>query len=201
MNHGFCAWRRAAANILVAGGLALMSVVGSNAATTTPQPKGQPIPLVNPSFNADDNGRFNGWTAIEHMTANSYHFTADDRKPHSAPTSARIERYGPEFYGLLQQRLKVPPEWIGKTVRLTGFLKTAGATGKGGAFTLQARGGDDSILAHDHMDDRRVRGDQPWKSYSTLFKLPTGTWFLLVGVMLEDDGTLWADDLALELID
>lgn len=200
MQFNFSTWRSAIATIVAAVGLALIAVGSPNAAAP-PEPKGQPIALVNPSFDADDNGRFPGWRALEHNTGNSYSFTADRSVLHSAPSSARIQRYGKEFYGLLEQRVKIAPEWVGKTMRLSGFLKTVGATGQGGGFTLQARSGDDSILAHDHMDDRRVRGDQPWKSYSILLKLPPGTSFLSVGAMLEDDGTLWVDDLALVLMD
>ena len=65
---------------------------------------------------------------------------------------------------------------------------------------MQARNGSDGVMLHDHMDGRRVRGDQDWQRYSVEMKIPPGAWALQVGVMLEDDGTLWADDLALHLM-
>ena len=172
----------------------------SASAATVPVALG-PITIANPSFVADAAGELAGWHKIEHASGNSYAFTADTRSPLSKPSSLRIHRHGGEAFGLLEQRVAAPSAWQGHTVRLSGSLKTAGATGGGGALVLQARTGSDAILAHDHMDDRRLKGDQGWKKVSVQLKLPQQTRQLLVGVMLEEGGTLWADDLVLEVID
>ena len=157
--------------------------------------------MTNPSFTPDATGRLVGWTRIEHARGNSYTFVADPNQPYSAPTSARISRHGPEIFGVLDQRIKVEPAWRGKTVRLSGYLKTLGATGGGGALVIQALDGGGNVVAHDHMNDSRVRGDQGWKRYHAAVKIPAETTHLRAGVMLEDGGTLWADDLSLELVD
>ena len=162
---------------------------------------GTPVALVNPSFEVDAQGRFTGWKAHEHMRGNSYTFVADTSRPRSGPTSLRIRRHGDEFYGLMNQKIKVQPEWFNKTVRLAGYLRTDGATGTGGALVMQARGGGDEIMAHDHMDDRRVTGTQDWKRYTVDMKVPPHAYWLQVGVMLQDDGTMWADDLSLTVLD
>ena len=160
-----------------------------------------PVAMANPSFVADAAGELTGWQKIEHASGNSYTFIADTKSPLSKPSSLRIHRHGQEAFGLLEQRVAAPLAWQGRTVRLSGSLKSAGATGGGGALVLQARTGSSVILAHDHMDDRRLKGDQGWKKVSVQLKLPPQTGQLLVGVMLEEGGTLWADDLVLELID
>ncbi|MEO7391587.1 MAG: hypothetical protein ABIU58_05400 [Ramlibacter sp.] len=157
--------------------------------------------MANPSFVAGADGELTGWHKIEHASGNSYTFTADEKSPLSKPSSLRINRHGLEAFGLLEQRVAVLPAWAGHTVRLSGSLKTVGATGGGGALVLQARTGSAAILTHDHMDDRRLRGDQGWKKVSVQIQLPPATRQLLVGVMLEEGGTLWADDLVLELLD
>jgi hypothetical protein len=102
---------------------------------------------------------------------------------------------------MLVQMVRVNPAWAGKTVRFNGYLRTAGATGTGAGLTLQATTGGGAILVHDHMDGRRVRGDQDWQRVSAEIKVPAAAYFLKAGVILEDDGTLWADDLQLELVD
>ena len=183
-------------------GLALvLALAGCASAPGTPDlPPGEPVELNNPSFAPDAQGQLTGWNALEHNAGKSYSFVADRQAPRSAPASARINRHGPEFFGVLEQRVRIKPEWVGKTARLSGYIKTAGATGTGGALVLQARSGGDGILAHDHMDDRRVRGDQDWRRYTAQVKITPGTWWLQVGVMLQDDGTLWADDLALHIL-
>lgn len=163
--------------------------------------KREVIAMANPSFVADAAGELTGWHKIEHASGLSYSFTADRKAPRSKPSSLRIHRYGHEAFGLLEQRVVAPPAWVGRTVRLSGSLRTVGATGGGGALVLQARTASSAILTHDHMDDRRLKGDQGWKKVSVQLKLPPQTGQLLVGVMLEEGGTLWADDLVLELID
>jgi hypothetical protein len=165
-------------------------------------PPGQPIALQNPGFAADGTGRMLGWSQIEHMGGESYTFVADtEHFALSAPSSVRIRRHGREFFGLMEQRVRVQPAWVNKTVRLSGFLKTKGATGTGGALLLTARDGHDSILHTERMNGRRVRGDTEWKQYAVQLKVVPTTWWIQVGVMLEDDGTLWADDVVLEIID
>lgn len=191
------------AGLLLAASLCL-ALCACSGGTTVPEnalPPGQPIALKNASFDADAQGRLTDWVAVEHAGGNSYTFVADTQQPHSAPSSARIRRHGPEIFGILEQQVRVQPQWIGKTVRLSGYLKTAGANGVGAAIVLQARTSSGDALVFDHMDGRKVRGDQGWTRYSAQLKIPPNAWFLQVGVMLEEDGTLWADDLVLELMD
>ena len=159
------------------------------------------IPLKNPSFDGNQGERFVDWQAHEHNSGNSYTFTADTVDAYSAPSSLRINRYGPEVYGRLDQRLRIDPSWINKTLRLSAFLKSAGIDGTGGALVIQSTNGGGDILAWNNMDSQRVLGTQPWKNYSIDLKIPQGSYFLIAGVMLEGGGTLWADDITLELVD
>lgn len=50
------------------------------------------------------------------------------------------------------------------------------------------------------MNDARVRGTQPWKRYDIELAIPANAERLRVGVMLEEQGTLWADDISLEIV-
>lgn len=186
----------------IAACLATLTACASNA---PPAPEVLPagavaIPLQNPSLNGDAQGRFAGWTLHEHMRGNSYTFVADATNAHSAPSSARIRRHGDEFFGLMQQLIPIPASWHGKTARFSGYLRTEGATGTGGALVIQARGSGGSPITHDHMDDHRVTGTQGWKRYSVEVKIPPGATDLQIGAMLQDDGTLWVDDVSLMLL-
>lgn len=159
------------------------------------------ISLKNPSFNPDQQGKMNTWTAIEHGSGNSYTFVADPENSLSIPTSARIRRHGSEPYGLLQQSIGVHPLWHNKTARLSGSLRGADISGAGGALVLRADDGSGQILAWNFMQNDRVKGTQDWKRYTIELKIPPSTYSLIAGVMLEDGGTLWADNLAIELVD
>lgn len=186
--------------------ITLAAALAACAAPAGPRPSTLPpgreaIPLANPGFTPDAAGRIPGWTMLEHMTGNSYTFVPDTKFALSPPASVRIRRHGREFYGVMDQRVRVKPEWANRTVRLSGWLRSEGATGTGGALVLLVRDGSDQILAAEQMDGRRVRGTQDWQQYAVQAKLPPGAWWLQVGTMLQDDGTLWADDLKLELMD
>ncbi|MDQ3268529.1 MAG: hypothetical protein M3P47_07410 [Pseudomonadota bacterium] len=159
------------------------------------------ISLKNPSFNPDQQAKMNGWTEIEHGSGESYTFVADPDNALSIPTSARIRRHGSEPYGLLQQSIGVHPSWHNKTVRLSGSLRGVDISGAGGALVLRADDGSGQILAWNFMQNARVKGTQDWKHYTIELKIPPSAYSLIAGVMLEDGGTLWADNLAIELID
>ncbi|WP_374665102.1 hypothetical protein [Ramlibacter sp.] len=200
--------RHVLARLAAATGAALGGSLLAGCQTAEPVPASnlppgkQSIALVNPGFAVDASGRFTGWTKLEHNVGNSYRFEADaEVYALSAPTSLRISRHGLEFYGLTEQRVRVQPEWIGRTVRLSGYLRTRGVTGTGAALVLQVRDGSDQILVAEQMNGRRVRGDLDWQQYSVQVRVVQAAWWLQVGAMLEDDGTLWVDDLALDLMD
>jgi hypothetical protein len=159
------------------------------------------INLKNPSFNPDQQGKLNAWIAIEHGSGNSYTFVADRENALSIPSSARIRRHGSEPFGLLQQSIGVHPSWHNKTARLSGSLRGVDISGAGGALVLRADGGSGQILAWNFMQNARVKGTQDWKRYTIELKIPSSAYSLIAGVMLEDGGTLWADDLTIELID
>ena len=159
------------------------------------------INLKNPSFNPDQQGKLNAWIAIEHGSGNSCTFVADPENALSIPSSARIRRHGSEPYGLLQQSIGVHPSWHNKTARLSGSLRGVDISGAGGALVLRADDGSGQILAWNFMQNARVKGTQDWKRYTIELKIPSSAYSLIAGVMLEDGGTLWADDLTIELID
>jgi outer membrane murein-binding lipoprotein Lpp len=160
------------------------------------------IPILNASFDqVSPAGALVAWTASEHNQGNSYTFQADSNGAWSAPSSVKINRYGPEDFGLLSQQIRVQPGWDNKTVRLSAQLKTGGAVDAGAGLILQMNGSGGDINAWNHMSATRVMQTQAWKSYSIDLKVVPGTYSIKVGVMLEGSGTLWADDLKLEIID
>jgi len=102
---------------------------------------------------------------------------------------------------LLSQLIQIQPAWINKTARLTAQLKTEWAIDAGAALILQIIGSRGEILDWNHMNDARVTQSQGWKSYSIDLKILPAATSIAVGVMLEGSGTLWADDIKLEIMD
>jgi len=193
---------RLARHLAVVPGLLLIGI-SAHAQAPSVCPAGQSIkvPLKNASFDqVDAQGRMRDWLFQEHVTPGHYTFEADPKGAKSAPASARIQRVKTEDYGSMVQGVAVEPCWKGKTARLTGFLRTQEANGVGAALTLQVRLADGGIGLWDHMNDRRVRGTQGWNSYSVEVKIGDNAYSLLYGILLEGEGTLWADDLQLEIL-
>ena len=158
------------------------------------------ISLKNPSFNPDGHGKIIGWTGIEHGAGNAYTFVSDPENALSPPGSARIKRHGSEPFAVLQQSILVHPSWHNKTVRLSGSLRGENISEAGGALTLRANDGSGQILASNFMQNARIKGNQNWKNFTIDLKIPPASYSLFVGIMLEGGGTLWADDLSIELI-
>ncbi len=158
------------------------------------------VALENPSFNVGADGAPAHWVAKEHRVRGHYEFVADDKAPLTAPASARIRQVKPEDFGVLDQTLKVAACWQGQRARLSGHLRTDDANGVGAGLVMQTVGPDGAIQTWNHMNDARVRGTQGWKHHQIELPIPANAERLRVGVMLEEQGTLWADDLVLEIV-
>lgn len=180
----------------------VLALGGCGGVTSVSSPPVNEIAILNSSFDQVlPSGGLAVWTASEHNQGNSYSFQADPEGAWSAPSSAKISRYGPEDYGMLSQQIRMQPAWLNKTVRLSAQLKVSGATGGGGALILQMNGASGDIISWNHMANARVTQTEGWKLYKIDLKVAPSTYSIKVGVMLEDSGTLWADDFKLEIID
>lgn len=170
------------------------------AAGAAPPSSSVTVQLKNSSFTAANTGLITDWSAKEHSEGKSFTFSLDSNEPYSTPTSARIHRVGTEIYGILDQRVQMQAAWIGKVARLSAALKTEKVDSFGAGLILQAIGGGDTILEWNHMNNRRVTGTTAWQRYEVELIVPSTAVFMRVGVMLEGGGTLWADDVNLEIV-
>ena len=159
------------------------------------------VPLKNPSFTGDGSLKLVDWQATEHVEPGQYVFRTDTINPHTPPASALIRRTGTQTFGFIHQELKIPDGWQGKIARLSGFLRTEEANDAGGGLVIQALDGAGSVRAWDPMRDRLVRQTQPWQEYSVTIVIPPDTYKLRVGAMLQGGGSLWVDDLKLEILE
>ncbi len=180
----------------------VLTLWGCGGTDTAASPPSNEVFISNASFDqVSATGTLVSWLASEHSNGKSYTFQADSKDAWSVPSSAKIHRYGPEHYGLLSQNIQIQPAWINKTARLTAQLKTEGAIEAGAALILQMIGSRGEILDWNHMNDARVTQTQGWKKYSIDLKTMPAATSIVVGVMLEGSGTLWVDDIKLEIMD
>jgi C-terminal processing protease CtpA/Prc len=129
---------------------------------------------------------------------NGYEGGHDPAVRHSGG-SAIVLRAGPNAsaYGIYKETIPLEP-YLGKRVRVSGYLRSAGATS--GAFWLRVDG-PAGILAFDNMGDRALSGTRDWTPFSIVLNVPPDARQIVGGLLLQGAGTLWADDLRIDVVD
>lgn len=181
--------------------LALGACAAPSAPVAPAAPAATPVAIVNPGFDSDRPGHDDhpeGWVASQHAGDKSYEFVTDAAVRRGGSRSFRIRNIGPEPYGAVHQAVPIG-QMRGRTVRLTGWMRTEGASGEGAMLTLRALIGG-AIAAHKFMDDPPLTGTRDWQQYSITLAVPTYADTLDFGAMLVGKGTLWFDDVSLVVL-
>jgi hypothetical protein len=158
--------------------------------------------LLNPGFESTQpgpRGDPQGWFSFQHAGPVSYRFAVDATERRSGERSLRIDNTGPEIYGAIAQGVDARP-WRGKVARMSGWVKTRDADEGGAVLTLLALQSG-ATLAQNFMPDAPIKGTNAWKRYTITLVLPPATDKLEVGAMLRGRGSVWLDDVELEIIE
>lgn len=164
------------------------------------------VPLVNAGFESTAQGKAgspDGWWAVQHAGPVSYTFRPDTAVKRSGERSLRVTNVGPEPFGSVYQTVQAAP-YRGRTLRLSAWLRTEGATGNGfatgaGLKLHSARGG----YALDVIEMRQdaVHGTTDWTRYEITLKVPAEAEQIEAGLTLFGPGSVWIDDVALDAMD
>ena len=199
--------RNAGAALLIAalvGGCASAPVTTTTAtvpAGAAPAAVGIVYTLVNPGFESatvDRKGDPDGWFSFQHAGDKSYDFALDGDRPRSGQRSLRIENTGPEPYGAIAQIVAAKP-YVGKSARLTGWLRTRDASGLGAGLTLLVLAGG-ATIDQNFMYEQSVRGTTDWQRFVITIPVKPGADRIEVGAMLRGKGALWLDDVELAFV-
>ena len=90
-------------------------------------------------------------------------------------------------------------EYRGHRIRLTGFLSSKNVTSYATAW-VRVDAPDTSASAFDNMSDRQLHGSTPWKPFSIEVAVAPKSRYITIGVALGGTGTVWADNLRVELV-
>ncbi|MET0204643.1 MAG: hypothetical protein ABW276_10055 [Casimicrobiaceae bacterium] len=194
------------AALLAAGALAACAT--PHAPVVTPPASVAPAPaaavpsgvsLTNPGFESTVPGRRNndpeGWYSHQHAGEVSYKFALDTMGPHGGARSLRIDNVGREPYGAIAQSVNAAP-YRGKTARLSGWLRTRDSANAALTLVVLANG---VPLANNFMADAPVKGTTAWTRYTIALPVAPNAEFIEVGAMMQGKGTLWLDDVELEI--
>ena len=120
---------------------------------------------------------------------------ADDKAVHGGRWSARLERHSDSPSDFSTITKSIPMDFSGVTVELRAFLRTEDVSDFAGLWMRED--GDTPGLAFDNMQDRQLKGNNPWKEYSITLHVVPEAKQLLFGVLVAGTGKAWADDLQL----
>ena len=142
-------------------------------------------------------GRFSGWFG----GGKGFTVEFDSNNARSGEGCVRSERVDDRarFCGL-SQRISAEP-YHGKTIRLTGYIRTKNVTEGGSGLWMRIDGPNRNTLGFDNMNDRPILGTQDWAQYAIEMEVPVTSKYITFGYLLKGGGIAWADDYAIETID
>lgn len=107
-------------------------------------------------------------------------------------------------FGTLMQNC-LPDNYLGKRVRLSGYLKTKDVSDWSGFWfriddekTKLTLGFDNM---HEGKKDRSVKGTTDWTKYEIVLDVPYNATNLAYGALLVGKGQIWFDNLTIEIVD
>ncbi len=99
----------------------------------------------------------------------------------------------------------VPDKYLGKRVRMTGYLRTESVTEWAGLWMRVGAKGSNEALAFDNMrygkKDRSVTGTTDRIKYEVVLDVPPNAANIIYGVMLVGTGKIYFDSFILEIVD
>lgn len=94
----------------------------------------------------------------------------------------------------------VPADYLGKRVKLTGYLKTKDVMNHA-AMWMRVDGSDpNNSLAFDNMYKRNLKGTIDWQKYEIVLDISDKAEWIVYGALLNGTGQIWISDLTFEVV-
>jgi hypothetical protein len=114
---------------------------------------------------------------------------------HAGRGAVRLERVASSPSGFTSVTKRLPVDFTGRQLELRGFLRTEGVTGFAGLWMRED--GPGGSLQFDNMGSRNLKGTTDWTEYTIRLPLDQDARDLFIGVLVQGEGKVWADDLQL----
>ena len=146
-----------------------------------------------------------GWF-IAGSNPKSYEMGTDKGAGQNGSNAATIKSIRRKIHGfgtLMQNCL--PDNYLGKRVRMSGYVKTANVSDWAGLwFRIDQQGSNKSLgfdNMHDGKMDRSIKGTTDWTKYEIVLDVPSNSSNLAYGALLVGTGQIWFDNLKFEIVD
>lgn len=132
----------------------------------------------------------------------SYDMGIDEKAGQNGKNAATIQSKKDKIkgFGTLMQNCN-PDNYLGKRVRLTGFIKSENVEGWAGLWFRVDQKDSDYAISFDNMKNRSVTGTTEWTKYEIVLDVPLNATNLAYGALLSGTGKIWFDDLSFEIVD
>lgn len=152
------------------------------------------VQYLNLDFEQNENGYPTDWNKAG---SKGYKIYTDSTNAKSGKFSVVIESTGNES-GFEAVSVNLPHNYVGKTIRLSGYIKTEGITEGYAGLWMRI----DPEIAFDNMGmrDKGIKGTTDWKKHEITLPLnPRKTDRILVGGLLVGKGKMWLDNLQVSI--
>jgi hypothetical protein len=139
-----------------------------------------------------------GWIRTPANSSSGYLISVDKTNKHGHSGSATI-KFGcgdENGFGSIGQFIAAD-NYLGKRVRLTGWLRTESADS---AVLWMRIDGNRRTLGFDNMINRSVTGTSDWKQFEVVLDVPAEAINVVIGSFIQGKGQMWVDDLKLEVV-
>lgn len=103
-------------------------------------------------------------------------------------------------FGTLMQQCS-PDKYLGKRVRMTGYVKSENVTTWAGLWLRVDQSGSQQPLSFDNMGNRPIKGTTGWKKYEIVLDVPSNSTLIAFGALLDGTGQIWFDNISFEIVD
>jgi hypothetical protein len=104
----------------------------------------------------------------------------------------------PDGFGSLSQVIRAG-SFAGQRVRLSAAVRAERVAGWAALWMLVSEC-DGRTLVSDNMENRPVRDSADWARHDVVLDVPAAARQIAFGLLLDGAGTVWFDDIALELV-
>ncbi len=100
-------------------------------------------------------------------------------------------------FGTLMQQISAS-DYLGKRVRLHAWVKSQDVEGSAGVWMRVDK--EQTMVAFDNMQNRAIKGTQPWKQCDVVLDVPNDATGIFFGILLSGSGEVWMNDVSFEVV-
>ena len=153
--------------------------------------------VQNLGFEEDFSKTPGGWDIAQESM--NFRFERDNTKPHSGKYCAILQgkQLKQRQWNTAMQLIK-PNELLGKRIKFSAWIRTQDIDGYASLWLRVDK--DNGTTDLDNLSDKVIRGNTGWKKYEIYMNIPYNTEGIGFGLILQQNGKAWIDDVSFEVI-